>query len=91
MPRPVSADSAADVKTKHSPNFALTMAPQRDLAGALVTAPWGWLRDGAARAFGDTRSYAVPPRTRRSGARMQLPNARTLALASATDLHLGAV
>jgi hypothetical protein len=55
------------------------------------SAPWGWLRDGAARAFGDTRSYAVPPRTRRSGARMQLPNARTLALASATDLHLGAV
>jgi hypothetical protein len=23
-------------------------------------APWGWLPDGAARAFGDTRSYAVP-------------------------------
>jgi hypothetical protein len=29
--------------------------------------------------------------SRRSSARMQLPNATTLALASATDLHLGAV
>jgi hypothetical protein len=41
--------------------------------------------------FWDTAGFGDCNPSRRSGALMQLPNAPTLALASATDLHLGAV